>query len=178
LPRGEDAQRWISLLNEVQMLFHQSAVNRRRAAAGKPEVNSLWFWGGGEMPERPRAAGFARVVADHPLARGLGAWASVPLRPGATGEPLPPPSDVVDGTLVVLPGLLFPVLDVDPVSWKQAMETLDRALTPWIDALRRRGIAALSLYPCNGRRYVIDRRPWRRFWRRRTPLRAMLLRDG
>lgn len=178
LPRGEDARRWIGLLNEVQMLFHQSAVNRRREAAGKPAVNSLWFWGGGEMPERPGAAVFARVLADHPLARGLGAWASVPLMPGAGGEPLPPASDLVDGTLVVLQGLLLPVLDVDPVSWKQAMEALDRALMPWIEAMRRRGIATLSLYPCNGRRYVIDRRSWRRLWRRRTPLRAMLMRDG
>jgi hypothetical protein len=34
-------------------------------------VNSLWFWGGGELPVATSESGWSYVVADDPLARGL-----------------------------------------------------------------------------------------------------------
>ncbi|MDR1076757.1 MAG: phosphoglycerate mutase [Xanthomonadaceae bacterium] len=53
LPEGDSAaaRRWRILLNDVQMLLHQHPWNQRRAAQGKPEINSLWFWGAGTLPE-------------------------------------------------------------------------------------------------------------------------------
>lgn len=70
LPTGEEAGRWHGLLNEVQMVLHDCAVNRSREARGEAAVNSLWFWGGGVLPPAPAAPGF-RAHGDSALLRGL-----------------------------------------------------------------------------------------------------------
>ncbi|HYG08161.1 MAG TPA: phosphoglycerate mutase [Stenotrophomonas sp.] len=51
LPQGEAGRRWRALLTESQVVLHQHPWNRQRAARGKPAINSLWFWGGGRLPE-------------------------------------------------------------------------------------------------------------------------------
>lgn len=52
LPEGPDARRWRSLMGEAQVLMHQHPVNAERARRGLPPANSLWFWGGGGLPDR------------------------------------------------------------------------------------------------------------------------------
>jgi hypothetical protein len=47
LPTGRDAVRVRALVNELQMLLHDHPVNERRAASGRPVVNSVWLWGVG-----------------------------------------------------------------------------------------------------------------------------------
>lgn len=51
LPQGAEARRWRSLMGEAQVLMHQSPVNAARARRGLPPANSLWFWGGGVLPD-------------------------------------------------------------------------------------------------------------------------------
>ncbi len=50
LPERRGALVWRKIFNEVQMLLHHSATNRERVKKEKPEINSLWFWGGGCLP--------------------------------------------------------------------------------------------------------------------------------
>ncbi|HXH04027.1 MAG TPA: hypothetical protein VNN09_12005, partial [Candidatus Competibacteraceae bacterium] len=64
LPAGPEARRWRALLTEIQMLFHLDPVNQAREAAGQPEVNSLWLWGGGRLPARLAAPVAALYAAD------------------------------------------------------------------------------------------------------------------
>ena len=52
---GAVARRWRSLLNETQVLLHNHPWNARRGAAGKPPINSLWFWGAGMRPAQVRS---------------------------------------------------------------------------------------------------------------------------
>jgi len=40
---------WQVIQNEAQMILHASAVNQQREMVGLTTVNSLWFWGGGEV---------------------------------------------------------------------------------------------------------------------------------
>lgn len=56
LPAGPEGRRWRALLNEAQVILHHHPVNAARAAAGKPTVNSLCFWGGGLLPDHVRSA--------------------------------------------------------------------------------------------------------------------------
>lgn len=74
MPTGPGGRGLKQLMNETQMLFHTHPVNSAREEAGRPAINSLWFWGGGVLP---LAAGKvpARVVGDLPLLRGLALWA-------------------------------------------------------------------------------------------------------
>lgn len=50
LPRGKEAQSWIRLWNEIQMLLFDCPENQAREKAGKVPINSLWFWGKGALP--------------------------------------------------------------------------------------------------------------------------------
>ncbi len=40
---------WQTLFVEIEMLLHQHPVNQAREAAGKPQINSCWLWGEGEL---------------------------------------------------------------------------------------------------------------------------------
>ncbi len=48
--RSPEARRWRSLLSEVQVVLHNHPRNLERIAAGRPAINSLWFWGAGRLP--------------------------------------------------------------------------------------------------------------------------------
>jgi hypothetical protein len=53
---GVVARRWRALLNDAQVVLHNHPWNARRVAAGKPPINSLWFWGAGTLPAQVRGA--------------------------------------------------------------------------------------------------------------------------
>lgn len=54
-PQGTDALQWQAIVNEAQMLLHDHAVNRARAARGELAINSLWLWGGGHAKRLNKA---------------------------------------------------------------------------------------------------------------------------
>lgn len=92
LPRGRDAMAWIKALNELQMVLFDSKVNQERESAAQPPVNSLWFWGGGRLPDI-RGSHWQRLVTNDPVALGIGrrmgietCWLDV-ARSGAPGAP-------------------------------------------------------------------------------------------
>jgi len=55
LPEGAEGRRWRALLSEAQVVLHNHPRNGERAARGLPPVNSLWFWGGGVLPDHVRS---------------------------------------------------------------------------------------------------------------------------
>lgn len=71
LPTGGDARRWRRLLNETQVMLHQ---HRAESGPNRPP-GSLWFWGGGALPERsgiePR---ISTIAGDDPIMLGLADW--------------------------------------------------------------------------------------------------------
>ena len=74
LPTGMAAEKWRSVLNEIQMLLHEHPVNMAREEQGQISINSLWISGPGLKP-LPAQVPPKTVFADHPLARGLAEWA-------------------------------------------------------------------------------------------------------
>lgn len=72
MPEGDLGRRWRRLLNESQVLLHNHPVNAARAAAGELPVNSLWFFGGGAMPDHVRCA-LRGVASEDPLVAALAA---------------------------------------------------------------------------------------------------------
>lgn len=70
LPEGEAGRRWRSLLSEAQVLLHHHPVNAMRIAQGLLPVNSLWFWGGGMLPDHVAAA-HAAIHSDDEVVRAL-----------------------------------------------------------------------------------------------------------
>ena len=177
LPQGEDAKRWHALMNEIQMLLHRDPVNEARQARGAPEVNSVWFWGAGKLPEPAAALPWRSITADDPLARGLGLHAgrSVQLLPDSAGTWLA--RQPTEGRhLVVLDMLRMPFAMGDTSGWVAALESLEaRWFAPLLDALRAGRIGMFTLHAPDGREALAVetvRSDLRRFWRRAKPLSA------
>lgn len=87
LPEGNEARRWRSLANEAQVILHNHPRNQARIAAGLPPVNSLWFWGGGRLPDSVRCDYTGVTGADDELLA-LAKSSGVQLQPAETGSTL------------------------------------------------------------------------------------------
>ncbi len=169
LPEGGAATRWNRLLNELQMLLHGSEVNRARDSRGLAPVNSLWLWGGGELPV-PVEPRWARVHAEDLFARGLGvlsdtAVAAVPRNAGDLDD-----NKDLARVLVVLDHCRRAVRYRDLEGWHTALGDLENNwFGPCADLIRSGTVKKFDL--------VTDHQAWRmsrpslyRFWRRRRPL--------
>ncbi len=88
MPQGDDRINWIQLLNEVQMTLHMSDVNQLREQNKQLPINSVWFWGYGELPKIiDRQWSF--ITSDEMLAKGLSMVAATPF------EELPDSYDLI-----------------------------------------------------------------------------------
>jgi hypothetical protein len=150
LPGADDAssaaRRWRALANEAQVVLHNHPWNARRAAAGKPPVNALWFWGAGILPDHVTTR-HSRLQSNDPLARALARAAGIAHMERAA-------IDLSEGNG------LHDLRDVDPV------ESVDAWLAPMFAAISNRTLQQLSLDFSDGAGVVIDRRQHWRLWRK------------
>jgi hypothetical protein len=179
MPDGPEGRTWRSILNEMQMLLHEHPVNQSREARGAAAVNGLWLWGAGRIAGAPRPV-YARVTADHPVARGLA------LAAGKRAAPLPASArEWLDSAgnsggaaagveVIVLDSLRAPAASRDTAAWRAGLETLERDwFAPLLAALRAGRIGMITLHaPGAARTSVAEttRQDLRHFWRRRRPL--------
>ncbi|MFS8063897.1 MAG: phosphoglycerate mutase [Luteimonas sp.] len=150
LPGADDAsseaRRWRALANEAQVVLHNHPWNARRAAAGKPTVNALWFWGPSVLPDHVTTR-LSRLQSNDPLARGLAKAAGI----AHTGRAALGLSDVSG---------LHDLRDMGP------LESVDAWLTPMFAAINNRTLQQLSLDFTDGTGFVIERRQRWRLWRK------------
>jgi hypothetical protein len=173
LPEGPGGRRFRTLLTEIQMFLHDHAVNRRRAAHRLPVINSVWFWGGGKLPQGARSPSDG-VYASDPLTWGLARLAGVAVNPlpahagdwraAAEGE-----TDV----LVVLEDTRYDHADNNLYAWTSHVNALETSwFAPVLAMLRSGELETLLLYSCDGRMFRIGRGGFWQFWRRVKPLTA------
>jgi hypothetical protein len=169
LPQGAAATEWHRLLNEIQMLLHSHPVNAARERRGEPVINSLWFWGGGLLPQDVHAT-ISQHITDHALGIGLAMLADIPRR-GL-------PAEANDLLTISLPGVNLVVNDVlqwpaqygDVEHWLDCLQQLEEGwFSPLLTALRRGELASLTVYPCNKRRFTSSRAQQRCFWKTVQP---------
>ena len=146
LPEGDAGRRWRALLTEAQVVLHTHPWNEQRTAAGKRAINSLWFWGGGELPQAvhtPHAQVRSREALLQALARAAGVHAD--------GE------QQVDA-LVDLRQL-------------RSLEQLGKdAIRPLLVAVQRGELRRLVLDFEDGVRFEIDKGQRWRFWKKPVQL--------
>ncbi|MEK7992065.1 MAG: hypothetical protein VSS52_013725, partial [Thiotrichaceae bacterium] len=157
MPAGEDRLQWRSYLNEIQMLLYQNPINEAREAQGKLPINSVWFWGMGQLPVLPKN-NWSQVWGQNVLAAGLAKASQV--------------------TQSVLPAQFEHILQqtgeqlivFDKPQNVQFLEDLDKLwLQPALDALRQGKIDELILYTENGLFSLNSRQlaqwwKWKRDW--------------
>jgi hypothetical protein len=171
LPAGVGRINWRAAITEAQMVLSAHEVNARREAAGRPMVNSVWFWGEGAAPATlPRP--YSDIHARDAFAAGLGTLSGA--RVGGVPRGLAA-VDLVggnDAALVVLDELTEPLHRGDAEAWRATAEALDAA---WFlelgDAIARFDRVRLVLPSEKGTRIAILTPASRRRWfRRRKPL--------
>lgn len=91
LPRGDGAAMIHAMMARSREILPDLAVNKRRAADGKPPANSIWLWGQGKAPEMESYASrfgiTGAVISAVDLVKGIGVCAGLDVInvPGATG---------------------------------------------------------------------------------------------
>ncbi len=174
LPSGPDAAKWRALSNEIQMLLFNAPSNQQREAEGRPTINGLWFSGVGLLPSL-KSIPFERIIGDDPSSRGLALLAGM--------QPQTIPENIADvwlsegETVLTVTDLLSPVLNADPIRWVEQLAALDEKLQQLTESLKARKNARILIYPCNGKRYTLQKKHRYRFWRRSRPLAGLLDRN-
>ena len=154
LPTGEQAKAHDRLQGEVQMCLYESAVNQRRAIAGKPPVTALWMWGGGIAPAVPRMP-LPPLFASDPLCRGYWLAASAAVADW-TGD--------LESCLVRSPDGFVAVMPV--AAGAENVEQIDAHLAFLRRMLRRGRLRAVTLLIGGGLRVDMGRFDALRLWRR------------
>ncbi len=165
LPCGGDALSWHRWFNEIQMLLHSHPVNAAREAAGQPTINSVWFWGGGTLPDT-QSGGFAGTWGEDPLLRGLAQAAKLPWTPA--------PPDAEHWLSQAGEGRHVMVLDAPPVAPVETAQHLEHAwFAPLLQALKERRLSTLVLLARTGEVslcYELAGGDLWKFWRRAPAL--------
>ncbi len=144
LPEGDAGRRWRALMTETQILLHQHPWNARRQAEGKPAINSLWFWGGGRLPDFVRT-GFRQVRSRDVMLRALAKAAGV-----GPEDASPDEGDVL----------------IDLRHLRNAEQWVTEALLPLQQAVRKRELDSVCLDFEDGACFLLKRGQQWRFWRR------------
>jgi hypothetical protein len=150
LPQGDDpaARRWRALITEVQVALHQHPWNRERAAAGKVAINSLWFWGGGVLPDAVQAP-YMNVRSPDALLQALARAAGASLATTASSLDAPGGDSLID------------------LRHLRSLELLgEQVLPPLLASMRRGEYDRLSLDFEDGLVLELHRGQRWRFWRR------------
>lgn len=150
LPSGEASMQWHSILNEVQMLFYSSSVNQSRRNRGEAEINSLWFWGEGQLPSAQKSP-WQQVWANDVLSRGLARLSgidaySIPVSAEDWLEEAEPGGP----QLLVMDALAEASFSGDLYQWREQLKGIEEYwLSPLCEALKKKQLESLSIWSDN-----------------------------
>jgi hypothetical protein len=170
LLKGENQSSWLKLFNEFQMVLHQSEVNTQRRSQGKLPVNSVWFWGAGQMinPRDYACQGDSgNVFCNDPVVKGLSKNAHFEI------YDLPHNIDELfmiknnHNTVVVMDLLAESVRNADVYAWIDLMKLFEKEwLEPLFNALKRGQFDQLILLTPAGIELKVSRRNLNHWWKR------------
>src|SRR5216684_2041216 len=171
LPIGAQARTWHRVLNEVQMLLHAAPINTEREARGELAINSLWFWGGGDLPAAP-AKRWTQVWSVEPISLGLARLSATPYAAlPAHGNTWLQQATAPGKHLAVLDQGRGAIQYGDVQGWHEFLQRLD---TQWIEpllmGLRQKQVQSVTVFSENGAGFYLTAKHLGRWWRRRRPL--------
>lgn len=170
LPSGADALRWHSVFNEIQMLFHEHAVNQAREQRGEPVVSAVWLWAGGKAT-KGLSQSAACVAGDSELATAFARAAGIPVVQSA--EQMLGSFGSGD-CLLVWEGLRDALQRADIGRWRSALQQFETEYAvPLLAALSAGLVEQITLDVLSegaARRYVLTRAALWKLWRLPRPL--------
>jgi hypothetical protein len=159
LPVGEHGKNWHTRLNEIQILLHTSQVNLEREAAGKLSANSVWFWGGGSLPQL-KDSSWTGVWSDDVVALALARLSDTPHHKF--------PDQPETWSKLAREGNHLLVIDWE--RFTHSADELDRKWGEWlINALKRSDVDNITVYLGTEKQVVIQPGDIRKRWSWRFP---------
>ena len=178
LPAGKDSAYWRNLLNEFQMILHQSPVNQQRMQQGKAALNSVWFWGNGpiELAENNMELNNTQLYSDLDFVKGLAKHYKT--------ESAPIPEQLKSLAFTEQNRHIFIIRDfMDDIEQRDLFQWLERLkmfeshfLEDIVESLRNKTIDECELVSPTGRRLVITKGLLLRFWRKNRKYHDILAR--
>lgn len=160
LPEQAESLHWRQIMSEIQIALHASSVNVSRRQNGQQTINSVWFWGGGFIPNAGKHGVFNTVYSDNPVTRGLAIISDCQLRKQAEAEEV---KFSHDGQAILVD---WTVRSCEP---KQELDFLETFIQRLLSQVRGGSIELVFYCGKNeGWRYSRSSR-WK-FWRRRHSL--------
>ena len=80
-PTGDDADYWLKIINELQMLTHGSNVNFERESRNMWTANSIWLWGGGCLAETSLNNYYNKIITNNSIFLGVGHYCGLDVLP-------------------------------------------------------------------------------------------------
>lgn len=163
MPEGEHARASRRLQNEVQMLWHEHAINEEREARGLKPVNSYWLWGAAEARAQPATCAGALHVSAAP------GWLAALAEPGR--RDMAPATILAGGAdaLVLHAGLIESAQAQDWGTWLLQMQELEQLwFAPLLAALKDGRLGQLRLVLSHRDAWLdctATRHAQRKFWR-------------
>ena len=119
LPKGEDSELLIELMEASRTVLASHPVNLKRISEGKKPANMIWLWGQGPAPSMPtfeeRFGIQGAMISAVDLLKGIGTYAGLEVIdvPGATGDIDTNYAGKVQAALEVLRRLDFVYLHIE-----------------------------------------------------------------
>ncbi len=168
MPQGDSARAWRKLQNEVQMGWYGHPVNDAREERRALPVNSLWLWGGVEIPAAPGSVVPPAIDA----LLGFSGWLAGFAEFARTAAPEPVADAVLaqaaPQSMLMLDALIEPALAGDWGRWLESWHDLEtRWFAPLLAALADGRLDRIVLVISDGNRlqqYAATRNSLRKFW--------------
>ncbi len=178
IPSGADGMLWQQRLNEIQMLLFEHPINTARESRGELPINSVWFWGGGLMPQNISCQ-YDSIISDDMVARSLAKTAQIaqidlPANATQLFNLEPNKQSQISKKLIIINKLHNNAMYGDIAAWRNSIQQLDAYwFAPLLAALKTGAMTSLNF--CvpdekNPREFFISRNDLRKFWRRKKPL--------
>lgn len=162
--RGSDADYWLKITNEVQMLLHSASVNFERESRGKLTANSVWLWGGGSLPENKEntSCKYTQIITNNIYYEGVAKYCDINVIPLNT--------EFSARSFVVLDMLSKPVQQRDLYTFMQVLNEIeDNILAICQDLLNKDNVKEIKLISNHSFAMTITSKSLRRWWKRIKP---------
>ena len=173
LPTGREGITWHKIFNEIQMLLHEHPINQIRESRGELTINSVWFWGGGNMPQSIQSP-YIHVWSDHDLPHALAVASNTnhAKLPHDANEWLQ--VGIAGNHLIVLDALLGKAKYRNAYSWRETLKDMEKKwFLPLHAALKKGKINRLTITSLDenlSHEFVIMRSNLWKFWLMSKPL--------
>ena len=163
MPKGDEADYWFKIINELQMLIHGSSVNFERESRNTWTANSVWLWGGGSLPEIKLNSYYDKMITNNLIYSGVGYHCGFDVLPldNMFSENIK-----LNNNVIVLDMLSEQVQRRDLYSFIQTLNKLEKDyLNPCNDLLIKGSVRELKIITDAGL-WVVTKKYLGRWWKR------------